>query len=71
MSVTANTRILVDTNVLVDVVTMREPFFADSAKVVGLCQKKIVKGAIAAHSIVNMAYILRKNFRWNGCATSF
>lgn len=55
-------RILVDTNILIDVVTMREPFFADSVKIFELCQKKAVKGAVAAHSIPNMAYILRKDF---------
>ena len=55
-------RILVDTNVLIDVVTMREPFLADSVKIFELCQEKVVIGAIAAHSISNMSYILRKDF---------
>ena len=55
-------RILVDTNVLIDVVTMREPFLADSVKIFKLCQEKVVVGAIAAHSISNMSYILRKDF---------
>ena len=54
--------ILVDTNVLIDVVTMREPFLADSVKIFELCQEKVVIGAIAAHSISNMSYILRKDF---------
>lgn len=55
-------RILVDTNVLIDVVAIREPFFADSLKIFKLCQEKIVLGAVAAHSISNMSYILRKDF---------
>ena len=55
-------RILVDTNVLIDVVTMREPFLADSVKIFELCQEKVIVGAIAAHSISNMSYILRKDF---------
>ena len=55
-------RILVDTNVLIDVVTRREPFLADSIKIFELCQEKVIVGAIAAHSISNMSYILRKDF---------
>ena len=55
-------KILIDTNVLIDFFTQREPFFVDSVKIFELCQKDIVEGAIAAHSIVNMDYILRKNF---------
>lgn len=55
-------RILIDTNILIDVASRREPFFADALKIFELCQQEIVEGAIAAHSIVNMAYILRKNF---------
>lgn len=55
-------RILIDTNILIDVVARREPFFADAVKVFELCQQEKVEGCIAAHSVVNMAYILRKNF---------
>ena len=55
-------RILIDTNILIDVVARREPFFFDAVKVFELCQKEKVEGYIAAHSVVNMAYILRKNF---------
>lgn len=54
-------KILVDTNVLIDVAICRMPFFPLSEKVLYLCQKEIVEGVIAAHSIVDMAYILRKN----------
>ena len=55
-------RILIDTNILIDFVARREPFFVDALKVLELCQQEIVEGAVAAHSIVNMTYILRKNF---------
>lgn len=55
-------RILIDTNILIDVVARREPFFADAVKIFEICQQEIVEGIIAAHSVVNMAYILRKNF---------
>lgn len=55
-------KFLIDTNVLVDFFARREPFLADSVQIFELCQKDIVEGVIAAHSIVNMAYILRKTF---------
>lgn len=55
-------KILVDTNVLIDFFARREPFLADSVKIFELCQQEIVEGCIAAFSVVNMAYILRKNF---------
>lgn len=55
-------RILIDTNILIDVVARREPFFANTVKVFELCQQETVEGCIAAHSVVDMAYILRKNF---------
>ena len=55
-------RILIDTNILIDVIARREPFFTDAVKVFELCQQEKVQGYIAAHSVVNMAYILRKNF---------
>ncbi len=56
-------RILIDTNILIDFIARREPFFADALKIFELCQQEIVEGIVAAHSIVNMAYILRKNFK--------
>ena len=55
-------KILIDTNILIDFFARREPFFGDAVKIFELCQKEIVEGSIAAHSIVDMAYILRKNF---------
>ena len=55
-------KILIDTNILIDFFARREPFFEDAVKIFELCQKEIVEGSIAAHSIVDMAYILRKNF---------
>ena len=53
-------RILIDTNVLIDAAAMRMPFYTFSEKVIDICHRD-VEGVIAAHSIVNMAYLLRKN----------
>ena len=55
-------RILVDTNVLLDYLLTRDPFYEDAKRIVGACVDGKVKGCIAAHSISNMFYILRKNY---------
>lgn len=55
-------RILIDTNILLDYLLTREPFYADAEKIVHACVEGPVKGCIAAHSISNMFFILRKNY---------
>lgn len=55
-------RILVDTNVLLDYLLTREPFYEDAKDIVVACTEGKAKGCIAAHSISNMFYILRKDY---------
>lgn len=55
-------RILIDTNVLLDYVLTREPFYEDAKNIVFACADGKVKGCIAAHSISNMFFILRKDY---------
>lgn len=55
-------RILVDTNVLLDYLLTREPFYENAKKVILDCADGKVKGCIAAHSIPNMFFILRKDY---------
>lgn len=52
--------VLIDTNVLLDVVLMRESYWEDSVKVIQYCAFETVKGYIAVHSISNMYFILRR-----------
>ena len=54
--------ILIDTNVLLDVIAIREPYVIFSEKVIDLCRQEIINGAIAGHSVLNAMYVLRKNF---------
>lgn len=54
--------ILVDTNVLLDYLTKREPFFNNSEKIISMCACRKLRGYIAAHSIMNSFYILRKKY---------
>ena len=55
-------RILIDTNVLLDYLLEREPFFEDAREIVVSCAEGKIKGCIAAHSISNMFFILRKDY---------
>lgn len=55
-------RILIDTNVLLDYLLTREPFYQDAKNVISVCVDGRVKGCIAAHSIWNMFFILRKDY---------
>ena len=52
--------ILVDTNVLIDYILRREPYTDDAEKIIFLCKNMQVEGCIAAHSVMNIFYILRK-----------
>lgn len=53
-------KILLDTNILIDWVSHREDY-QNARKIVYLCASRKVEGCIAAHSVTNMFYILRKN----------
>ncbi|GHV22851.1 PIN domain-containing protein [Spirochaetia bacterium] len=54
--------ILVDTNILLDFFQDREPFRKEAIKIIQLCSTHAVTGHIAAHSITNIFYILRKDY---------
>ena len=54
-------RALIDTNILVDYISERQPFFQDAYKIVDACDKSFFSGCIAAHSIPDIFYILRKS----------
>ncbi len=52
--------ILIDTNVIMDFLIQREPYAQDAIKIVNLCYTKKLNGYLAAHTISNLFYILRK-----------
>lgn len=52
--------VLVDTNVIIDFLTTREPFYKASSEIITKCAKKELTGYVAFHSIPNLWYILRK-----------
>ncbi len=53
-------RILIDTNILADALLGRDPYYDIAYNILAMCANKKVYGYIAAHSIPNLFYILRK-----------
>jgi predicted nucleic acid-binding protein len=55
-------KILIDTNILLDYFLKREPFFQDSKEIITLCKNNTIKGCIASHTVSNMFFILRNEY---------
>ena len=55
-------RVLIDTNIFLDYILCREPYDRAARSIIIACKQKRVLGCIAAHSISNMFFILRKTF---------
>ena len=53
-------KILVDTNILLDVLTRRPQFYEDSAKIWSLIHTGLLEGYLSAISVNNLYYIVRK-----------
>lgn len=53
-------KILIDTNVILDVLCNRKDFAEDSLKVFKFCETNQITGYISALSISNIVYIMRK-----------
>lgn len=55
-------KILIDTNIILDFLTKRQPYFANAEKIFKMCSDNTLEGCIAAHSVMNSFYILRKTY---------
>ena len=53
-------KVLIDTNVILDVLYKRKGFYEDSLKIWKLCETRKIDGYISALSIPNIVYILRR-----------
>lgn len=63
-----------DTNVLIDIVARRMPFYDDSRAVYALCVNGEIDGAVTDLTICNLAYVLRKHVTANqlrACLNNF
>ncbi len=56
-----NPTVLIDINILLDVLQMREPFFEASARILALVEAGRIKGYIAAHSVTTLFYLIQKD----------
>ena len=52
--------VLIDTNVIIDFLAVREPFYDSAAQVIEKCASGEADGYIAFHSLPNLWYIFRK-----------
>ena len=53
-------KVLIDTNIILDVLYAREPYVEDASKVFKCCELKQIDGYISALSIPNIVYVMRK-----------
>lgn len=53
--------VLIDINILLDVLQMREPFYEASARLLALVEADQIKGYVAAHSITTLFYLIQKD----------
>ena len=54
---------MIDTNIFLDVLLQREPFFESSKAVLKLCEDKKVQGFLSASSATDIFYIVRKGLQ--------
>lgn len=53
-------KVLIDTNVIIDVLAKREPFLSASAQILRFSETMKIAGFISANSVTDIVYILRK-----------
>lgn len=53
-------RVFVDTNVLLDVLARREPFYSDAVRVWSLAERGRIEGLISVISFNNIYYVVRR-----------
>ncbi|MGA9381147.1 MAG: PIN domain-containing protein [Phormidium sp.] len=54
-------KVLLDTNIIVDVALEREPFFSDSEQVLAFAEEGRIEAYISASTFGDLYYIIRKN----------
>jgi predicted nucleic acid-binding protein len=64
-------KVLLDTNVLLDVVEKREPFFSDSFEVFMKSARREIEAVIGAGSVTDIYYIARRNCKNAGQALGY
>ena len=55
-------KILIDTNVLIDYLAKRNGYYENARKIMVMCSSGEISAAMAANSVLNAFYILRKEY---------
>ena len=55
-------KVLLDTNILIDYISKRYPYFDNARLIISMCADEKINGCIAAHSVMNAIYITRKEY---------
>lgn len=54
-------KVLIDSDVILDIFLRREPFFKKSAEILSICHERKIKGFITPLIVANVYYILKKS----------
>lgn len=54
-------KLMIDTNIIIDVLTERESFFEESKSVLKLCEEKTILGFITASTVTDIFYLVRRH----------
>ena len=54
-------RLMIDTNILLDVLVKREPFYEASRDALRLCEEKKVQGFLSASAATDIFYLVRRH----------
>lgn len=55
-------QLLIDTNIIIDLLAKREPFYEDAAKLFSLADKNMVRLSVSSLSFANTNYLLQKTY---------
>jgi len=58
-------RLFVDTNILIDLLSRREPFFEEAAELFSLADRKQVELSVSSLTIANTSYVLLRRLDFN------
>jgi len=56
-----DTAILIDTNIILDWLLLREPFYIQAKEIIECCIRDEIQGCLASHTLLNIFFITRKD----------
>ncbi len=55
-----NSKVIIDTNIIIDVFVVREPFYESSHQILRMCEDDKIQGFISASTATDIYYLIRK-----------